>query len=120
MVVVDVKYKFIMVDFGAYGRLSDDSVFAISNIGRTINGELLDVPDTRRLDISDKEYPYIFLGEEALPLRISFIKPYSKHSLSIAESLANNRKLRVRWAVENAFGFRFRIPLNFVYFTELL
>lgn len=39
MALVDINYNFIMVDIGDYGRPSDGSVLANSNIGRTIGGE---------------------------------------------------------------------------------
>lgn len=86
MAAVGVKYKFIIVEFAAYDGRNNDSMFSISNIGRAINSELLDVPNTRHLDSSDKVYPNVFVGDEVFPLKTIFIKAYSKHSLSTAES----------------------------------
>lgn len=86
MAAVGGKYKFIIVEFAAYGGRNSDSMFAISNIGRAIDSELLDVPNTRHLDSSDKDYPNVFVGDEVFPSKTIFMKPYSKHSLSTAES----------------------------------
>ena len=37
LAVVNARYEFSMVDIGDYGRLSDSSVYANSNLGRAIN-----------------------------------------------------------------------------------
>ena len=115
---VGVKYKFIIVEFAAYGGRNSDSMFAISKIGRAINSELLDVPNTRHLDSSDKVYPNVFVGDEVFPSKTIFMKPYSKHSLSTAESRIMES---YEWGVllKMLFGFRFQIPLSFVYFIDI-
>ena len=37
LAVVNARYEFSVVDIGDYGRLSDSSVYANSNLGRAIN-----------------------------------------------------------------------------------
>ena len=62
---------------------------ANSNKARVINGELLDDPNPKCLENSDKEYPQVFVGDEALPLKTNLIKRYLKHSRSNAKLPAN-------------------------------
>ena len=54
-----------MVDVGDYGRLSDGSVFASSNLGYTINNNLLDLPSARLFPGINARQPYIFVGDDA-------------------------------------------------------
>ena len=47
LTVLNVQYEFSMVDIGEYGRLSDNSAYANSNLGKTINQNLLQLPSAR-------------------------------------------------------------------------
>ena len=47
MAVVDASYKFIMVDIGDYGRLSDSSVFGSCNLGIASTNNFLQLPPTK-------------------------------------------------------------------------
>ena len=105
MVVVSAKYEFIMVDIGDYGRLSDGSVFANSNLGRAICEDKLNLPSTRYISKNiEKKFPFVFAGDEAFPLPTNLIKPYSRNFLEHSELIANYRISRARRIVENAFG----------------
>ena len=112
MAVVDSMYQFIMVDVGDYGRLSDGSVFASSKLGRAIINNTLNLPKSRAPPRSKNEFPYVFVGDAAFPLRSNLIKPYPRGSIELPESIANYRISRARRIVENAFGIatsRFRV-----------
>ena len=74
-----------MVVFETYGKLSDNSVYANSNLGRAINQNLLQLPSARKL-VNDvcKKYPYVFIGDEAFQLRWNLSKPFSRNALELA------------------------------------
>ena len=112
MAVVNADYEFTLVDIGDYGRLSDGSVFSSSHLGIAINNGTLNLPSPRRLEQSSKLYPYVFIGDDAFPMKPCLLKPYPGQNLSIKERVFNYRLSRARRIVENAFGIatsRFRI-----------
>ena len=112
LAAVNAKYEFIMVDVGDYGRLSDGSVFSSSQFGNAINTGSLNLPPPRRLDSTDTLYPYVFVGDDAFPLKTCLLKPYPGQIMPEPERIANYRISRARRIVENAFGIatsRFRI-----------
>ena len=112
LAVCDSKYQFTMVDIGEAGRQSDAGVFSNSNIGYSITNDILSLPPPRRLDESEVLYPYVFLGDDAFPLRTNLIKPYAQTNLDIRKLVANYRICRARRIIENSFGIlaaRFRV-----------
>ena len=98
LATVNGKYEFIMVNVGDYGRLSDGSVFASSQLGNAINTGSLNVPNPRCLGSTDTLYPYVFVGDDA------FLKPYPFQIMPAPERIANYRISRARRIVENAFA----------------
>ena len=104
MATVNANYEFIMVDIGNYGRLSDGSVFASSTFGIALNNGHLNLPPPRRLDNSGTLYPYVFIADDAFPLKPNLMKPFPGDHLSTIKRVANYRFCRARRIVENAFG----------------
>ncbi len=112
MAVVDANYQFIMVDVGDYGRLSDGSVFASSNLGSAINNDILNVPRPCNLGNSQIKFPFVFVADDAFPLKPCLMKPFPGQNLTVEERIFNYRLSRARRIVENAFGIatsRFRV-----------
>ena len=112
LAVCNSNYEYIMVDIGESGRQSDGGTFANSNIGHVITNDLCDIPDPCKLDGSTFVAPYVFVADDAFPLRVNIIKPYSHNNLSLNEIVANYRISRARRTIENTFGImaaRFRI-----------
>ena len=69
MAVVNSDYEFTIVDIGEAGRQSDGGVFANGQIGYAMNNNLLNLPTARKISQeSSKEFPYVFVGDEAFPL----------------------------------------------------
>ena len=112
MAVVNANYEFSMVDVGDAGRQSDGGVFANCHLGYAMTNNKLNLPPDRPLNESQTKFPYVFVGDEAFPLKTYLMKPYPKGSIGIKERVANYRLSRARRIVENAFGIcatRFRI-----------
>ena len=112
MATVNAKYEFMMVDVGDFGRLSDGSVFSSSHLDHAINSYTLNLPPPRKLGNDTTLYPYVFVGEDAFPLKPCLIKPYPRENISIEERIYNYRISRARRIVENGFGIatsRFRV-----------
>ncbi|CAB4034630.1 Hypothetical predicted protein [Paramuricea clavata] len=118
LAVCNGNYQFTMVDIGEAGRQSDAGVFSNSNLGHSILKNLLPVPRPRRLDSTNTLYPYVFLGDDAFPLRPNLLKPYAATNLEIRKLVTNYRISRARRIIENSFGIlaaRFRVfrrPIN--------
>ena len=101
MAVVDAAYQSIYIDVGAYGKEHDGSVFAQSEFGRRLEANNLQFPQAE-----DGELPYVFVADEAFPLKTQLLRPYpgSGSNLTDIKSVFNYRLSRARRVVENAFG----------------
>ena len=110
--VVNSNYEFILLDIGDAGRQSDGGVFASCHIGHAMEENKLNIPKPRPLKGTSKKFPFVFVGDEAFPLKEYMIKPYARTSIQMKEQVANYRISRARRQVENVFGIcasRFRI-----------
>ena len=87
-------------------------MFANSNIGIAINDNKLGIPPPRILPGTNTEFPYVFVADEAFPLRTYMMKPYARATLTDPRRICNYRISRARRVIENCFGIcasRFRI-----------
>ena len=121
LALVDSEYKFIYVDTGCQGRISDGGVLRNTELYRRLNGESISLPPPRQLPVSDDpawdqsdtlEVPYVIVGDDAFALTKNLMKPYPRNTLNDAERIFNYRLSRFRRISENAFGIlsaRFRI-----------
>ena len=110
--VCDANYSFTMVDIGEAGRQSDGGIFNNSNFGYSITNNLLNLPTACALPRTSINFPYVFIGDDAFPLRCNLIKPYSSNKLERKQLIANYRICRARRIIENTFGImasRFRV-----------
>lgn len=105
---MDSNYYFTYVDVGAAGRESDGGVFSRSNLKTTIEEKTLCMPNN-----------YVIVGDDAFPLKMYLMKPYSRcESLTFEQKIFNYRLSRARRIVENTFGIvvsKFQIfekPIN--------
>ena len=57
-----------MVDIRDFGCQSDDSVYHVGNIGRSIEDYLLDFAEVECLQSSPRFLPYVFIGDNAFAL----------------------------------------------------
>ncbi|KAG8335894.1 hypothetical protein J6590_108755 [Homalodisca vitripennis] len=101
LALVDADYRFLYIDVGSNGRANDSSVYRLSSIKRAMDSNQLNWPND-----------YVIVADDAFPLSINVMKPYSKRNLTLEERLFNYRLSRARRVVENAFcilASRFRI-----------
>ena len=69
--------------------------------------EQINLPTPKQLpgDVGGDPMPYIFLGDEAFPLKPYLLRPYPGRQLdSDAKKVFNYRLSRARRVIENTFG----------------
>ncbi|CAM4682527.1 unnamed protein product [Leuciscus chuanchicus] len=88
---------------GTQGRVSDAGLFATSDLRKALDKGLLNVPPPEELPRSDVFLLYMFVGDEAYPLRTDLMKPYPFRQLDHNQRVYNYRLSRARRVVENAF-----------------
>lgn len=101
---VDANYKFIYTSVGAQDGVPDAGLFAHSDLRKAMDRGLLNFPPPEPLPNSDIVMPYMFVGDEAYPLRCDLMKPYPGKQTDHAQRTLNYRLCRARRAAENAFG----------------
>lgn len=113
MAIVDARYRFLLADFGTNGRVSDGGVLQNTKFFEKLQKKKLNIPNTEQIQHSSRCLPYVFVADDAFPLRPDMLKPYRQADLTSDEKkIFNYRLSRARRIVENAFGIlasRFRI-----------
>nr|XP_055028980.1 uncharacterized protein LOC129418084 [Misgurnus anguillicaudatus] len=104
MAAVDANCNFIYVNVSTQGRASDAGLFDNADLRRVLDSELLNVPPAESLPNSNVQFPFVFLGDEACPLRPDLIKPFPHKQLEFDQQIFNYRLSRARRVVDNAFG----------------
>lgn len=106
LAVVDARYCFRVVDIGSYGRTSDGGTLANSTFGQALIGGTLQVPEDVLLPGAEHlgAQPYVFVADEAFPLRRDLMRPFPGLNLSHMNRVFNYRLSRARMIVENTFG----------------
>lgn len=104
MAVVHAHYKFVYVSVGGQGRLSDDGLFAHSDLHRAMDAGLLNVPEPEPLPNTDTVMLYMLFADDAFLLCTDLQKPFSHQQLDHDQRIYNYRLSRARRVVENTFG----------------
>ncbi|XP_050048375.1 uncharacterized protein [Dermacentor andersoni] len=115
MAVVDSECKYVLIDVGAEGRMSDGGTFKNSDFGHALSHGQLDIPSLGCLPGTSTNAPYAFVGDEAFQLRKDFMRPFPARHLNDNKRIFNYRLSRARRCVENAFGItaaRWRVLLR--------
>ncbi|XP_052399694.1 uncharacterized protein LOC127946919 [Carassius gibelio] len=115
MALVDSNYRFLYVDVGCNGRVSDGGVFGGCSLQDALEKRTSNIPAPAPLPESDQLAPYCIVADEAFPLKEYLMKPYPNRRLSVEQRIFNYRLSRARRVVENAFGIlanRFRVFLT--------
>ena len=112
LALVDGDYKLKWVDVGAAGSTSDAQIFKHTDLRHKIEDSSIGFPDSESLGIGGPRVNFFLLGDDAFPLKLWLMRPYSSHGMDLKERVFNYRNSRGRTVVENAFGIltsRFRI-----------
>ena len=121
MAVVDSDYKFLYVDVGSNGKVSDGGVFNACSLSNALERDLLNVPPPAPLPGDHKPIPYHLVADEAFALKNYIMKPYPHRGLTKGQRVCNYRFSRGRRVVENGFGImsnRFRVFLSTIAVEE--
>ena len=119
--LVDDDYKFMFIDIGCQGRISDGDVYNNSSLNNVIEKQAFRYATQSPLPISEDPewrndheiecFPFSIVGD-AFPLIPQIIKPYCHRNLDDKKLLFNYRASTYRRVKENAFGIlscRFRL-----------
>ncbi len=115
MTLVDSSHRFLYVNVGCNGRISDGGVFGGCSLQNAIENRTVNIPAPAPLPGSDQLAPYCIVADEAFPLKEYLMKPYPNRRLSVQQRIFNYRLSRARRVVENTFGIlanRFRVFLS--------
>ena len=91
LAVCNADYDFTLIDIGEAGRQSDGGVFSNSNLGYAIVNDLLDFPEPENVNESDFKLPFVFVGDDAFPMRTNLVKPYSGFHFDLEKLFTNYR-----------------------------
>lgn len=112
LAVADANYKFIYVDVGCKGRISDGGVFHNCSLGNSLEQGTLKLPSPEPLPTREIPVPYCFVGDDAFPMKSYILKAYPFRDQPAPNRIFNYRLSRARRVVENSFGIianKFRI-----------
>lgn len=103
--VVDAKYRFQFIDIGGYGKQNDCGTLYESTFYKFLQNDDNFPPDQLIAEInSETSMPYLYLADDAYPLRKRIMKPYGHKKLTAAQRIFNGRLSRGRRCVECTFG----------------
>lgn len=117
MAACDHKYRFTLVDVGAYGSNNDAGVFSRCEFGKALQNKELDLPQGTTNLPGSKPVPCFFVGDDAFQLSKNMMKPYAGRNLNQIQKIFNYRLSRARRTIENAFGIlasRWRVLRKFI------
>ena len=104
LAVTDASGKFVVEDVGSCGGNSDGGVFSRSSLGKKLMSDKLSIPQRGYIPGTDIELPYMFVADEAFPLRENIMKPFPHRQLATEKEIFNYRLSRARNSVECSFG----------------
>ncbi|XP_045495350.1 protein ALP1-like [Colias croceus] len=123
LAVSDSQNTFRIIDVGAYGKDSDGGVLSNSIFFKDLSSGKIQLPSEERLPESNIIAPYVFLGDEAFPLKAFLMRPYPRRQASgnANKSRFNYKLSTTRVGIECTFGMaasKFRILLKSIETSE--
>lgn len=124
MGLADASYKFIYINVGCVGRISDGGVFGQSSLYSAIENGTLNIPAPKPLIPNDNSTlaPHVIVADDAFALSHYLMKPFAFRNQNIDERIFNYRLSRARRVIENVFGImssKFRVMRRTMYLDEV-
>ncbi|XP_014679878.1 PREDICTED: uncharacterized protein LOC106819809, partial [Priapulus caudatus] len=104
MGLVDADYKFLWIDVGGHGHMSDSQISNDLELKECLVYGTICLPPADPLPKDDRDMPYLFLADDAFAMRTNMMKSYSMRKITKGQRIYNYRISRRRRVVENAFG----------------
>jgi len=106
LALVDANYRLTIIDVVGYGKSSDGGLFTRSILGKSLEPNTLNIPNSKPPPNNEEPLPFVTVGDEAFPLKKHLLRPYPGISARNDESkqIYNYRLPGARRYVENAFG----------------
>lgn len=82
LAVVDADLRFIYVDVGANGRVSDSGVWNKCSLKNYLDRNALNIPPPVPLPGTEDNFPFVIIGNEGFPLSEKLLIPYPKPQCS--------------------------------------
>ena len=86
------------------GSLSDGGVWASTDLSNSLDSEEMGLPPPKELPFTSIKINHAFVADEAFPLGVHIMRPYSRQNLDDDKRIFNYRLSRARRTIENAFG----------------
>lgn len=84
MALADADSRFLYVDVGCNGRISDGGVFQACTLDQSLQARTANVPPPKCLPgDTTTPLPHTIVADEAFPLRDNLMKPYPHRSLDL-------------------------------------
>jgi hypothetical protein len=97
LAICDSNYLFVSVDIGAFGKISDSSIFKDSLFYKKLIDNSLNIPDSKPISSIDPEpMPYVIVGDETFGLSENIMRPYGGNNLTVNKKIFNYRLSRAR------------------------
>ena len=104
LAVVDAEYRFLYVDVGCNGRVSDEGVFNRCSLYHALETGTVGLPLAIPLPGRTQPVPYFFVADDAFAMRNYIMKPYPFKDQPAPNRIFNYRLIRACRTVENVFG----------------
>ncbi|CAH1969493.1 unnamed protein product [Acanthoscelides obtectus] len=88
LAIVDANYRFLLVDFGTNGRVSDGSVLQNTRLYEKLVEKNLHIPPPDDVTENFKNVLYVFVADDAFPLTTEILKPFRQAFLNSAKKEA--------------------------------
>jgi hypothetical protein len=111
--VCDADYKFLFLEVGGQGRLSDGAIWNSSRMKTALENNSLHIPGPSYLPKmygSSFQLPHFFAADDAFAMSENIMKPYSTKDLNQAQRVFNYRYLIT------SISLIIHLYLNFIYF----
>jgi len=66
---VNAKNKFTTSDVGGHDKSSDGGIFTRSILGKSLEANMLNIPNSKAPPNSEEPLPFVVVGDKAFPLK---------------------------------------------------